>query len=93
MSQIVYTSFFTFIALEKIFVAGNARMTEKLYEQKRGIVEMAGKMKKSVVDLQDYSGNELRELIMLALDVKKHPEKYSEALKGKTLVMWFENLL
>ncbi len=51
---------------------------------------MDGKTKKSVVDLQDYSGSELKELISLALDVKKHPEKYAEALKGKTLVMWFE---
>ncbi|MDP3742579.1 MAG: ornithine carbamoyltransferase [Candidatus Micrarchaeota archaeon] len=48
------------------------------------------KAHKHATDLQDYSGKEIHELIELALDVKKHPEKYSEALKGKTLAMWFE---
>ncbi len=32
----------------------------------------------------------LHEIIELAEEVKKHPEKYSEAAKGKTLLMYFE---
>lgn len=45
---------------------------------------------KHVTDLQDYSGKEVEEIVKLGIEVKKNPGKYSEALKGKTLAMWFE---
>ncbi len=48
------------------------------------------KTHKHATDLQDYSPNEVKEIIALAIEVKKKPEKYSESLKGKTLAMWFE---
>ncbi len=38
----------------------------------------------------DLSADEKREIIELALDMKKHPEKYKESLKDKTLIMYFE---
>ncbi len=38
----------------------------------------------------DLTAAETREILNLALDIKKSPEKYREALKDKTLIMYFE---
>ncbi|UCD03113.1 MAG: ornithine carbamoyltransferase [Candidatus Aenigmatarchaeota archaeon] len=38
----------------------------------------------------DLTAEEKREILQLALKMKKNPDKYREALKGKTLIMYFE---
>ena len=45
---------------------------------------------KSLLTLKDLSKNELKKLIDSATDIKKNPKKYSNSLKGKTLLMIFE---
>jgi len=47
-------------------------------------------MKKDFLSVRDLSGEEILETFRLASDMKAHPEKYSSALKGKTLAMIFE---
>lgn len=46
--------------------------------------------KKDLLSLNDWNGDELNELIDKAIEMKKHPEKYYEVLKNKTLLMIFE---
>ena len=43
-----------------------------------------------MLNLKDYTKEELEYLIDLAIKIKKNPEKYYDSLKGKTLVMLFE---
>lgn len=45
---------------------------------------------RNMLNFKDYSGSELKEILDLALDMKKDPAKYSESLKGKKLYMLFE---
>lgn len=45
---------------------------------------------KNLPEISSFSKEEFERVLKLALDMKKHPEKYHEALKQKTLVMWFE---
>jgi len=45
---------------------------------------------KHLATLLDYSPKEIKEIIDLALKIKKNPENYSNALKGKTLAMLFQ---
>ncbi len=45
---------------------------------------------KSLLSLKDLSKKEIEKLIDGAVDIKKAPEKYSDSLKGKTLLMIFE---
>jgi len=40
--------------------------------------------------LDDLKKEELKEIIDKAIEIKKNPEKYSEAMKNKTLMMLFE---
>jgi ornithine carbamoyltransferase len=47
-------------------------------------------MKKDFLSVRDLSGEEILETFKLASDMKAHPDKYSSALKGKTLAMIFE---
>lgn len=45
---------------------------------------------KNMLNFKNFSKEELNDIIALALDMKKNPEKYSEALKGKKLYTLFE---
>lgn len=45
---------------------------------------------KNVLDLTVFNQKELIDILNLADDVKKNPEKYSEKMKNKTLLMIFE---
>lgn len=45
---------------------------------------------KSLVSLKDVSKKDIEKLINSAIDIKKAPEKYSQALKNKTLIMLFQ---
>jgi ornithine carbamoyltransferase len=45
---------------------------------------------KDFITVRDYTHGEVRKLIDDAIDIKAHPEKYSESLKGKALAMIFE---
>ena len=45
---------------------------------------------KNMLNFKNFSAEELMEILELAQDMKKNPEKYSEALKGKKLYTLFE---
>lgn len=45
---------------------------------------------KNMVNFSNFSKEELAEILDLAFDMKKNPQKYSEALKGKKLYTLFE---
>ena len=45
---------------------------------------------KNMLNFKNFSAQELQEILDLALDMKKNPEKYSESLKGKKLYTLFE---
>lgn len=45
---------------------------------------------KHFLSLKDVTRDEWTEIFNLSSDVKKHPEKYSQALSGKTLAMIFQ---
>ncbi len=45
---------------------------------------------KNMLNFKNFSAEELMEILNLAQDMKKNPEKYSEALKGKKLYSLFE---
>ena len=45
---------------------------------------------KHFLSLADYSSQEVRELLETAADLKRHPQLYRDALKGKVLAMIFE---
>ena len=45
---------------------------------------------KHFLSLADYSAQEVRELLETAADLKRHPQLYRDALKGKVLAMIFE---
>ncbi|MDD5171481.1 MAG: ornithine carbamoyltransferase [Candidatus ainarchaeum sp.] len=44
----------------------------------------------NVLSLKEYDGKWIESVVDLGLDIKKHPEKYTEALKHKTLAMVFQ---
>ena len=46
-------------------------------------------MKKDFLKMTDLTSQELKEVIELAVRIKKNPEKYSKSLSGKTLLMIF----
>ncbi|MBU0756423.1 MAG: ornithine carbamoyltransferase [Nanoarchaeota archaeon] len=46
-------------------------------------------MKRDLLKLPDLTSEELNSVIDLAIDIKKSPDKYSEKLSGKTLLMIF----
>ena len=45
---------------------------------------------KNMLNFKNFTAEELQAILDLALDMKKDPEKYSEALKGKKLYTLFE---
>lgn len=45
---------------------------------------------KNMLNFKNFSAEELQAILDMALDMKKNPEKYSEALKGKKLYTLFE---
>ena len=45
---------------------------------------------KNMLNFKNFTADELMEILKLAQDMKKNPEKYSEALKGKKLYTLFE---
>src|SRR2546423_10053528 len=45
---------------------------------------------KDFIEIHDYSADEVREIFDIARDMKANPDKYRDALKGKTLAMIFE---
>lgn len=45
---------------------------------------------KNMLNFKNFSAEELMDILKLAQDMKKNPEKYSEALKGKKLYTLFE---
>lgn len=45
---------------------------------------------KHCLHLKDWSADEIRGVIERAIEIKKNPEKYSDILKNKTLVMLFQ---
>lgn len=45
---------------------------------------------KNMLNFKNFTAEELQDILDLALDMKKNPEKYSEALKGKKLYTLFE---
>jgi ornithine carbamoyltransferase len=47
-------------------------------------------MKKDFLSVRDLGGEGILETFRLAAEMKAHPEKFSSALKGKTLAMIFE---
>jgi ornithine carbamoyltransferase len=46
--------------------------------------------KRDFITVRSYTPTEVRKLIDDAIDIKTHPEKYAEILKGKALAMIFE---
>lgn len=48
-------------------------------------------MKKDFISTQEWTKDELQELINLSFKVKKNPEKYYDALKGHSLCLFFFN--
>ncbi|MGN0436831.1 MAG: ornithine carbamoyltransferase [Wujia sp.] len=45
---------------------------------------------KNMLNFKNFSAEELQDILDLAMDMKKNPEKYSETLKGKKLYSLFE---
>ena len=45
---------------------------------------------KDFIEIHDYSADEVRQIFDIARDMKANPDKYRDALKGKTLAMIFE---
>ena len=44
---------------------------------------------RSLIDITDFSLEELQELILTACDISEHPEKYADACRGKKLATLF----
>ncbi|MBS3121715.1 ornithine carbamoyltransferase [Candidatus Woesearchaeota archaeon] len=61
---------------------------EKL--KKNSEQELKKNSKQDLLSLNDVSTEFILDVIEKAIDIKKNPEKYSSALKGKTLLMIFE---
>jgi ornithine carbamoyltransferase len=45
---------------------------------------------KNLPEISSFSKPQLQNILEMAMDMKKNPAKYADALKQKTLVMWFE---
>ena len=45
---------------------------------------------KDFLSIRDFTPQEIKHLLDLAMRVKLHPEHYTESLKGKTLALIFE---
>ena len=51
---------------------------------------MKTKRLKHLPEVSSLSKDRLEKILELAFELKRHPEKYSDSLKQKTLLMWFE---
>jgi len=51
---------------------------------------MAKPKMRHLISLKDFSPDEIRLIVKRAIEIKKNPEKYSESLKNKTLIMLFQ---
>ena len=49
-----------------------------------------GIMVRHFLTLKDYSGEEIKQILDKAIEIKKNPEEYSDVLKNKTLIMLFQ---
>jgi ornithine carbamoyltransferase len=47
-------------------------------------------VKKDFLAIRDLSSDEIQELLQKAIEIKAHPERYRDALRGKALAMIFE---
>ncbi|MFA6073626.1 MAG: ornithine carbamoyltransferase [Candidatus Woesearchaeota archaeon] len=45
---------------------------------------------KHMLHLKDYSSKDIKEILDLAIKIKKNPQNYETALKNQTLIMYFE---
>ena len=45
---------------------------------------------KNMLNFKNFTADELMDILNLALDMKKNPEKYAHALEGKKLYTLFE---
>ena len=45
---------------------------------------------KHLISLKDWTGEEIREIIEKAIEIKNNKENYSDILKNKTMIMLFE---
>lgn len=45
---------------------------------------------KHLISLKDWSADEIRKVVNKAIEIKKNPERYYDALKNKTLIMLFQ---
>ena len=45
---------------------------------------------KDFIEIHDYSAEQVQEILQLAADMKRNPDKYRQTLRGKTLAMIFE---
>ena len=48
---------------------------------------------RSLIDITDFSVEELYDLLEVASDIGEHPEKYADACRGKKLATLFLSLL
>ena len=46
--------------------------------------------RKDLLSIRDLSGDEIQGFLQQAIDIKAHPERYRDALRGKALAMIFE---
>jgi ornithine carbamoyltransferase len=51
---------------------------------------MANLKGRNMISLNDYSSEDITQILDRAIEIKKNPEKYSDILKNKTLIMLFE---
>jgi ornithine carbamoyltransferase len=47
-------------------------------------------VEQKIISLNEMSGEEIRNLIALAIDIKKNPDKYKSSLGGKNLLLLFQ---
>jgi len=47
-------------------------------------------MVRHMLTLKDWSGEEIKQIIEKAIEIKKAPERYHDALKKRTMIMYFE---
>ncbi len=47
-------------------------------------------MKRDFLSIADWSSSDLRKLLLLSADMKAHPKKYKDSLRGKAIALIFE---
>jgi ornithine carbamoyltransferase len=51
---------------------------------------MPNVMEHKIISIHELSADDLREIIDLSIDIKKQPDRYSESLSGKSLLLLFQ---